>query len=274
MHEYAIINIRRYCLFTNKYLSTMAVKTQIAEKSPMTDNQAKEIKRLLEDSSKNAFDEYLKNNPSIDSAQRIIEQAGQFKQRHAALLLEFGTTADTKVIADWQKFYKDHFGLDVDFSKVGIPKRPKGNYRLLFIAKGMTMNVAFARCTELFPTWKYVDDLDAKITQNIRTASENYAVWVLDEVEPDKTYRGKSTKQVDPTMELGITVLERIIFEIKYFSETGKHLDVKGVTFCSGSRYAGGSVPSADWYDGKFRIGWYYLGGSDSDYGIRSAVSL
>ncbi len=252
----------------------MAVKPQIAEKSPMTDNQAKEIKRLLEDSSKNAFDEYLKNDPSIDSAQRIIERAGQFKQRLVALLQEFGTTADTRVIADWQKFYKDHFGLDVDFSKVGIPIRPKGNYRLLFIAKGMSMNVAFARCTELFSTWKYTDDLDAKITQNIRTASENYAVWVLDEVEPDKTYRGNSTKQVDSTMELGITVLERIIFEIKYFSETGKHLDVKGVTFCSGSRDSGGSVPLADWGDSEFRIGCYPLAHSGSGCGVRSAVSL
>lgn len=252
----------------------MAVKTQIAEKQPMTGDQAKEIKRLLEDSSKYAFDEYLKTNPSIDSAQRIIEQAGQFKLRQVGFLQEFGTTADARVVADWQRFYKEHFSFDVDFSKVGIPQRPKGNYRLLFIAKGMTMNTAFTRCKKLFATWQYADDLDAAITQNARTASENYAVWVLDEVEPDKQYRGKSTRQADPDMKLGITVLERIIFEIKYFSETGKHLDIKGVTFCSGSRYAGGDVPCADWCGGRFRVRWYRLDYSFSDYGIRSAVSL
>lgn len=197
-----------------------------------------------------------------------------FKLKITALLQEFGTTADVKVVADWQKFYKEHFELDVDFSKVGIPQRPKGNYRLLFIAKGMTMNTAFAKCKKLFATWQYADDLDATITQNIRTASENYAVWVLDEVEPEKAYRGKSTRQADPDMKLGITVLERIIFELKYFSETGKHLDIKGVTFCSGSRYAGGGVPCAYWGGVRFGIGWYDLDYSDSGCGFRSAVSL
>jgi hypothetical protein len=248
--------------------------TQTTEIASMSDGQAAQIKRLLEDSSKYTFDEYLKTNPSIDSAQRIIEQAGQFKLRQAALLQEFGTMAEAMVVADWRKFYKDHFGLDVDFSKIGIPQRPKGNYRLLFIAKGMTMNITFTGCKKLFYTWQYVDDLDKAITRNARTASENYAVWVLDEVRPDKAYRGKSTKQADPDMEFGITLLERLLFEIKYFSETGKHLDTKGVTFCSGSRDSGSGVPGADWSADEFRVCWYDFNSSRPDYGIRSAVAL
>ena len=69
-------------------------------------------------------------------------------------------------------------------------------------------------------------------------------------------------------------LLERIIFEIKYFSETGKHLDIKGLTFCSGSRYSDGDVPSAGWALDEFWVDWCGLDYSRSDFGIRSAVRL
>jgi len=176
--------------------------------------------------------------------------------------------------AEWQEFYKDHFGLIVDFSQVPIPKNPGKGYRLIFIAKGMTMNKAFARCKELFDAGAYRDDLDKAIPTNARTAKEHYAVWVRDGIEPDAEHLGRSTRQADPDMKIGITLLERIIFEIKYFSETGKHLDVKGVTFCSGSRFADGYVPYAYWSGSEFRIFWCSLGDSNSDCGVRSAVSL
>lgn len=175
---------------------------------------------------------------------------------------------------DWKNFYKTNFNWDVDFSLVLIPNRPEGNFRLLFIAKGMTMNRAFDRCKALFKSWRYNDDLDTAIPKNIRTASEHYAVWVRDGVEPDVEHLGKSTNQVDPDMKIGVTVLERVILELKYFSETGNHLDIKGVTFCSGSRYSGGGVPRAYWYGDKFKVNWCSLDYSDSVDGVRSVVSL
>ena len=174
----------------------------------------------------------------------------------------------------WQDFYKEHFDWTVDFSRVLIPKKPGEFWRLIFIAKGMKMNKAMARCKDLFETSQNKDDFDASVTQNIRTASENYAVWVRDGLEPDHEFLGKSTKEADPDMKIGITLLERIILEIKYFSETGNHLDLRGLTFCSGSRGSDGHVPSANWFGSWFRISWYGLDGSDSDYGVRSAISL
>ncbi|MFA6523938.1 MAG: hypothetical protein WC264_01205 [Candidatus Paceibacterota bacterium] len=177
---------------------------------------------------------------------------------------------------EWQKFYKNHFGWDVDFSQVIIPAIPtNGKWRLLFISKGMTLNFAFKICEKLFVSSKYYDDLDKAISKNIRNTSSHYAVWVRDEVEPDAETLGKSTRQADPDMKIGITLLERIIFEIKYFTETGNHLDVKGVTFCSGSRDSDGDVPST--YlddDGEFEVHCHFLDDSYSDYGIRSVVEL
>lgn len=177
---------------------------------------------------------------------------------------------------EWQKFYKTHFNWDVDFSQVIIPVKPiDGKWRPLFIAKGMTLNFAFKICEKLFSSWKYYDDLDKAISKNIRNADSHYAVWVRDEVEPDVEFLGKSTREADPEIKIGITLLERIIFEIKYFTETGKHLDIKGLTFCSGSRSSGGLVPCAYLSSGgRFRVSCDGLAGSSSGYGIRSAVAL
>jgi hypothetical protein len=38
-----------------------------------------------------------------------------------------------------------------------------------------------------------------------------------------------------------------MVLETKYFTETGKYLDEKGVTFCTGSRSADGYVPRVCW---------------------------
>jgi hypothetical protein len=181
----------------------------------------------------------------------------------------------SEIREDWQKFYKTHFNWDVDFNQVLIPIKPTdGKWRLLFIAKGMTLNFAFETCKKLFSSWKYYDDLDKAVSKNIRNTNSHYAVWVRDEVEPDVEFLGKSTREADPNMLIGITLLERIIFEIKHFTETGKHLDIKGLTFCSGSRYVDGGVPDAYLRsDGRFRVGCSGLGYSNSRYGLRRAVS-
>lgn len=176
---------------------------------------------------------------------------------------------------EWQKFYKTHFNWDVDFSQVIIPLKPDGKWRLIFIPKGMNLNFAFSICEKLFKSWKYTEDLNQSVTKNIRNTDSHYAVWVHDEVEPDQEFLGKSTRQADPDMKIGITLLERIIFEIKYFVETRNHLDIKGLTFCSGSRNANGNVPDAYLRDdGEFCVNCYGLGFYYPKRGIRSAVSL
>lgn len=174
---------------------------------------------------------------------------------------------------DWKKFYKINFGWRVDFSRVIIPEMPVvGNWCLLFIAKGMTLNLAFKVCKNLFLSKMYCDDLDKEFTKNACDTSSHYAVWVLADAELDPQFLGKSVYEVDSEMKVGITLLERIIFEVKYFTETKKHLDVEGVTHCSGSRSSGGNVPSASWNLNSFRVGFCKLEYSSSDSGIRLAV--
>ncbi len=65
-------------------------------------------------------------------------------------------------------------------------------------------------------------------------------------------FRNLSADQLAEYKNLGITLLERLIYELLYFSETGGHLDITNWTICSGSRYSDGNVPYVNW-DGKSR---------------------
>lgn len=174
----------------------------------------------------------------------------------------------------WRKFYQKHFSLDVNFADVIVPAKPtEGKWRLLFIAAGLTMNQVYDRMKALFARRRYAEDLDKSVTQNVRDTKKSYAIWVRDEAEPDTEFLNKSTRQADPDMKIGVTLTERMIHGIDYFSETGKHLDVKGATFCSGSRYSDGHVPSVCLsHHGRVYVGWCDLDGLISEYGVRRAV--
>lgn len=203
--------------------------------------------------------------------QHWLQNKGKLRTRLLEVF-EIAVDAYTEIREDWKKFYESEFGIEIDLSGVVIPQKPEGNYRLLFIAKGLTPNKVFNSWK--FPKWRYNDDLDKAVPTNKRTATEHYPVWVLAGDEPDAEFLGKSTKQADPSMEIGMTLLERMIFQSKYFSETGKHLDVKGVTFCSGSRNSDGFVPGV-YLDsvGKVNVHWDGLDDSDAEFGVRRAVS-
>lgn len=150
--------------------------------------------------------------------------------------------------AEWQKLYKDHFGLDVDFSEVSVPTKPtEGSWRLLFIPMGLTLDTTLAMMRRQFKVCVYIEDLDKNISNSTRTSVTSYAIWVWDGLEPDERYLGKSTRWADMAGTIGMTLLERMVLETKYFTETGKYLDEKGVTFCTGSRSADGYVPRVCW---------------------------
>jgi hypothetical protein len=175
----------------------------------------------------------------------------------------------------WRKFYQKYFSLELNFTDIAIPERPSiDTWSLVIIAQGLTLNQVYKSMSSAFKCWKYADDLDASVTKNTRDTKSAYAIWVHDRVEPDVQYLGHSTKQIDPDMTIGVTLLERMIMEIAYFDFQGKHLDIKGITFCSGSRNSDGFVPCVSFFDSKVDVGWYDLDESFSDCGVREAVSI
>lgn len=176
----------------------------------------------------------------------------------------------------WRKFYQKYFSLNLNFDNLVIPEMPtEGSWRLLIIAQGLKLNQIFDAWKKHFKCWRYNDNLDKVISQNTRGTKEAYAIWVRDGVEPDEKYLGKSTNQADADMKIGVTLLERMIHELVFFDDTSTHLDIKGVTFCTGSRRSAGDVPCV--YGSSalqgVRVYWCYLAHSSSASGLREAVS-
>jgi hypothetical protein len=149
----------------------------------------------------------------------------------------------------WEEFYRDEFGLTVDFSEVVIPDNSGGFDRVLVVAQGVTIEMVLEACRKYFKVWKYTDeDLDAFTKDHERTAANgHYAIRVRERVEADEELKGWSANQVALHHLTTMTLLERLIYELKYFKETRKHLDVSNVTLCAGSRYQDGYVPRVNW---------------------------
>ena len=121
--------------------------------------------------------------------------------------------------------------------------------------------------------------MDAVVQTNDRTAEEkSYAIWVRERVEADEELANLSADDLvakKAKMKFAdITPLERMLYELKFFMETGKHLDIQNVTLCSGSRDSGGHVPRAYWRGSRFEVDWDYLDSRDSSLRSREVVTL
>lgn len=165
-----------------------------------------------------------------------------------------------QILASWQAFYKE-IGIVVDFSGLRIPAKRRGFDRLIAVPQGTKIQQVYDASAGLFGCWKYTDvNLDEIVTENDRNpASGSYAIWVRDRVEADEEWRSKSAEQLRERGISGITLLERLLYELKFFKETGRHLDIKNVTLCSGSRYRDGNAPVVDFFEfrGGVRVDWY-----------------
>lgn len=170
-----------------------------------------------------------------------------------------------------QDFYDKHF----PEMEVIVPHfEDKKGWVGLYIAQGLTCDAVYAAWN--FRKWKWASSIDAELdpAREARSATNGpYLVYVRDGAEPDTEYLGKSVHQADPNGTLGTTLLERMVHEKIHFDRTGKHLDIKGATFCSGSRYRDGFVP--DVYlnsNHEVVVSRYGVGNSFATCGVREAV--
>jgi hypothetical protein len=129
-----------------------------------------------------------------------------------------------------------------------------------------------AECKALFPVWSHFSD--EKLDKDFPIPEKLTVKKFKKTIEPDEEFANMSVKDLKkkyPDRQF-ITLRERLLMEIQYFKETGKHLDIQNVTLCAGSRDSDGLVPTVDWGAGKLYVGWC---DSDSARGLlraRSAV--
>lgn len=177
------------------------------------------------------------------------------------------------LLDDWRVFYRDEFGIKL--GDVRVPEIRPGFDRLLVIAWGLTIQRVYDKCVEHFPCWKWTaGNLDEAVPVNDRMPDNGpYAVWTRDRVEADEEHRNKSAEIIWQAKISGITLLERLSFEYKYFRETGKHLDIKNITLCSGSHLAVGGVPVVGFRDCEVSVDWCVPGYADDRLCTRGVVS-
>lgn len=210
----------------------------------------------------------------VDGVRDAEDVAGVLQAILDGKWLVVATPTVREMLVDWSKFYKDVYGLDLDFSGIAIPVRKHGFDRLLVVAQGMTPQRLFDKCKEMFPTRKYADRNLDEVVKSDRTAQNgHYAVWVRDREEADEENKNLSANKLAERGESGETLEERLLHEQKFFKETGEHLDEENVTLCAGSRDSDGDVPGVYFRSDQVRVSWYHTDRSYDSLRSRSVVS-
>ena len=199
------------------------------------------------------------------------EELGRFLRREEPFLKDYRVKY---ALTDWENFYRNFFGIEKDFFNLPVPELKEGFNRLIVVVLGLTLNRVYDKCAEKFSCWRYIDDLDKATVKNDRDLSHgSYAILVRNRIEADEELKDLSANDLKEKNILGITLLERLLYELKYFSETGKHLDIRTVTLCLGSRDSDGNVPAVDWHDDKLRVDRHSPVARYDELRVRAAVS-
>lgn len=200
---------------------------------------------------------------------------GSVSQKQLQLFLE-RRSCFINPILDWQDFYRNVFGMKVSFYGLRIPEYIDDFNRLVVMAKGMTPQMIYDKYVELFlyPKWtgRSLDEIIKPFNTIRDTRDRSYAVWFRDRQEADVELKNVSADELKERNISGITLEERLIFGLKFFKETGEHLDIKNVTLCSGSRRDDGVVPVVRWYGRGLIVYWHHPGSPAGDCRTREAV--
>ncbi len=203
------------------------------------------------------FAQCIPEDLGFDDAQAIIGSKGPFMVEIRRVFAKYHTQAVKQAIVKWQTFYWDEFGADFALEGIKIPPQPEGFNFLMIIPPGITAEQVYQRCACYFPCWKDTESSlnDAFPDNDREPGKEGYAIWLRKRQinQPNNEPRQENRIQY-------ITVLERLVYELSRFKETGKHkyLDLGSWTHCLGSRDSGGNVADVYWTEGVLHVTWYY----------------
>jgi hypothetical protein len=180
------------------------------------------------------------------------------KKAYEKLNKQFPDMWKMEKLSDWRRLYIDNLGFDAEFVdrelyRLKIPEQREGLDRLLVVLKGLTCGKVIKMLMMKFPI-----DIEKNLLADInrppsdprkllsdkyesdRTADNTYAIWTKDCREADNGELKKLMIARKKSRRFGIpgfTLLERLLHEAVFFLETGRHLDIKRVTYCSGSHH-------------------------------------
>ncbi|OGE82690.1 MAG: hypothetical protein A2846_01475 [Candidatus Doudnabacteria bacterium RIFCSPHIGHO2_01_FULL_49_9] len=184
-----------------------------------------------------------------------IEDPAGLSRRLGAALGAHRSGIAGKHLKSWHLFYHDLFQIDLDFGQMRVPDARKGFDRLIVVASGLTPHRIFEVFRELFGHDCYGELAGVLLEDERSSGSGPYAVWAMDNTEPDDDLKGVSAESLKNDGVESMTLVERLLFGLKYHNETGDHLDRETWTLCAGSRHAGVFVPRVGAGSG-IELGW------------------
>jgi hypothetical protein len=157
-------------------------------------------------------------------------------------------------IRRWQVFLDTTFGISLNPKSLVISPHQRGLDCLIIIPEGPTLEHVILACQKRFKVRSYCEDLHKLILTNTSEPRRTYAFWIRDRIEADKENSNISAtiikQQSIPTMML----LERLLYGLKYYTETDDHLDRSCTTLCAASRDMMGQVPTVAWNQRRSRL--------------------
>lgn len=197
-------------------------------------------------------------------ARKAIEQGliqTTINQAEAGDLLK-GNVGENYVrflVKRWQDAYL-RLRLTPDFSRVIVPDHIEGLDWLMAISD-ITLNEAVGLCREYYPCRSFTDDLDSVFPTHARSAANGpYINWTIESYDLPPEYCGRPLSHWAAKGLAGMTLLERVLLDLKVFLETRRvrHFDQNSVTLCIGSRgLSGGRIicPTVTWSGDEMFIG-------------------
>lgn len=152
-----------------------------------------------------------------------------------------------------RRFYQKFLGFDCsDLSDIPVPSPAPGfNWLLPIVAidNKAPIEALYRALSKQFRCWRSTEKiLDEVVTTNTRDSRQgSYVIRLRDRVEADEELKNLSANDLDSRQLTVVTLYERMVLEGWYYAKTGKHLDIKNVTLCAGSRAVDGHVPDAHW---------------------------
>lgn len=117
-----------------------------------------------------------------------------------------------------------------------------------------------------------IKKLNEIVNNFVKRPEGSYAVWARDVQEADEKHKNKSANMAEKEKLDVETLGDRLAHELKYFDETGKHLDIDNVTL-TGSRGPDGNVLNVNWNDGKMHVNWNNSDNRNDNRRFRQEVS-
>jgi hypothetical protein len=158
--------------------------------------------------------------------------------------MEVSTSRQTSVKTDWSNFYRDYFKF---FTKhdFGYLKDAEDGERHLIVHERLNLELLVSVMSQHFPVnFNINKDI---FSRNARSPFSSYSIVISDGHEADARCLNLSVNDLWYEKLIGLTLMERLLLELKHYAETGQHLDCKVATICSGSWTKEAEFPTVAW---------------------------